>query len=76
MAPELLDSSDRYPSADIFSLGLTLYEVCTLTYHRERLGLGLSSLPPEGHDWHVLRQGSVRTQLCCIIIYLLISSIA
>ena len=70
MAPELLDSSNRYPSADIFSLGLTLYEVCTLTYHRERLGLGLSSLPPEGHDWHVLRQGSVR-----IIIYLLISCI-
>jgi serine/threonine protein kinase len=27
MAPELLQSSDRYPPADLFSLGLTLYEV-------------------------------------------------
>ena len=28
LAPELLQSSDRQPSADIFSLGLTLYEIC------------------------------------------------
>lgn len=28
MAPEILASSDRQPSADVFSLGLTLYEIC------------------------------------------------
>jgi len=28
MAPELLESSDRQPPADMFSLGLTLYELC------------------------------------------------
>ena len=33
MAPELLNSLDRYPSADIFSLGLTLYEVCIASEH-------------------------------------------
>ena len=35
MAPELLNSLDRYPSADIFSLGLTLYEVCIAAEHRD-----------------------------------------
>ena len=59
MAPELLDSSDRYPSADIFSLGLTLYETCIscLPEHRESVAQGSSPLPSEGPLWHVLRDG-------------------
>ena len=61
MAPELLDSSDRYPPADIFSLGLTLYESCSLVRNRDRIVQGLSSLPSEGPDWHTLRHGEVRT---------------
>ena len=61
MAPELLDSSDRYPPADIFSLGLTLYESCSLVRNRDRVVQGLSSLPSEGPDWHTLRHGEVGT---------------
>lgn len=59
MAPELLASSDRYPSADIFSLGLTLYEACIACtpQHREVVAAGNSSLPTEGPLWHVLRDG-------------------
>ena len=60
MALELLDSSDRYPSADIYSLGLTLYETCIscTEKHREAVGLGQSPLPNEGPFWHVLREGN------------------
>ena len=57
MAPELLATSDRQPSADIFSLGLTLYEVCVLSEYRSRVSAGLSPLPTEGPTWHVLRNG-------------------
>jgi serine/threonine-protein kinase RIO1 len=59
MAPELLDSSDRYPPADIFSLGLTLYEVCisSLSQNIDNVAAGNSPLPSEGLDWHVLRDG-------------------
>jgi serine/threonine protein kinase len=49
MAPELLSSGARHPSADIFSLGLTLYELastCSL------------ELPSEGSKWQELRNGS------------------
>jgi len=48
MAPELLSSGMKHPSADIFSLGLTLYE----------LAAGLNfELPPGGPRWHELRSG-------------------
>lgn len=51
MAPELLDeNSDRMPSADIFSFGISLYEVCMIGY-------GLQSLPSEGPMWRALRDG-------------------
>jgi hypothetical protein len=60
MAPELLDSSDRYPPADVFSLGLALYESCIFNDHSEIISDGLSALPSEGPDWHVLRHGEVR----------------
>jgi serine/threonine protein kinase len=43
-----LSSGVRHPSADIFSLGLTLYEFAT-DHHIE--------LPSEGPRWHVLRSG-------------------
>jgi membrane-associated tyrosine/threonine-specific cdc2-inhibitory kinase len=46
MPPELLSSITRKPSADIFSLGLTLYEVAT-EHHVE--------MPTEGPVWHELR---------------------
>jgi serine/threonine protein kinase len=49
MAPELLSSGMRHPSSDIFSLGLTLYELAS----------NLSwELPSEGPRWQELRQGS------------------
>ena len=73
MAPELLDSSERYPPADIFSLGLTLYEACSLVQNRERVAQGLSSLPSEGPDWHTLRHGQVRTIIHSKIIFSSIS---
>ena len=46
MPPELLSSVTRQPSADIFSLGLTLYEVATESH---------VEMPSEGPDWHELR---------------------
>ena len=52
MAPELLDSCDRFPPADIFSLGLTLYELCMADGRLENY-----SLPSEGIAWHALREG-------------------
>jgi hypothetical protein len=59
MAPELLDSSDRYPPADVFSLGLALYESCIFNDHGEMVANGLSALPSEGPGWHMLRHGEV-----------------
>ena len=49
MAPELLSSGVKLPCADIFSLGLTLYEMSS--------GFGWE-LPSEGPQWHKLRSGS------------------
>ena len=46
---ELLNSSDRHYSADIFSLGLTLYELCCTP--------DLDVLPYSGELWHDLREG-------------------
>ncbi|KAG5177896.1 kinase-like domain-containing protein [Tribonema minus] len=47
MAPELLASAERLPSADMFSLGITLYELATAL-----------QLPERGELWHALRGGS------------------
>jgi membrane-associated tyrosine/threonine-specific cdc2-inhibitory kinase len=46
MPPELLSSGERHPSSDIFSLGLTLYELATDQQ---------MELPSEGPKWHGLR---------------------
>ena len=46
MPPELLSSGVRFPSADIFSLGLTLYEVAA--DHQ-------IDMPSDGPRWHDLR---------------------
>jgi serine/threonine protein kinase len=47
LAAELLDTLYKEPSADVFSLGLTMYEVC--------LAPKYSGLPIEGETWHELR---------------------
>ncbi|CAM9495296.1 unnamed protein product, partial [Hapterophycus canaliculatus] len=47
MAKELLSSTARLPSADMFSLGLTVYEVATRI-----------ELPGDGQDWHAMRDGT------------------
>lgn len=49
MAPELLSSSVKQPSADIFSLGLTLYELAS--------DIGWQ-MPVEGPRWHEVRGGN------------------
>eukprot|EP00977_Amphora_coffeiformis_P010726 scaffold2512_cov164-Amphora_coffeaeformis.AAC.11 len=49
MAPELLTNEVRHPSADIFSLGLTLYELAS---HLD------FNVPADGPRWHELRNGS------------------
>mmetsp|Transcript_2981 Transcript_2981/g.4522 ORF Transcript_2981/g.4522 Transcript_2981/m.4522 type:complete len:1036 (+) Transcript_2981:138-3245(+) len=46
---ELLNSSERHPSADIFSLGLSLYELCLVP--------DMDVLPYGGGLWHDLREG-------------------
>jgi membrane-associated tyrosine/threonine-specific cdc2-inhibitory kinase len=46
LPPELLASATRHTSSDIFSLGLTLYEIAT-DEHIE--------MPSEGQRWHQLR---------------------
>ena len=48
MAPELLASDQKHPSADIFSFGLTLYELASSLPF---------ALPSEGSLWHELRSG-------------------
>jgi serine/threonine protein kinase len=48
MAPELLSSGVTHPSADIFSLGLTLYELASEIDF---------VMPSEGPRWHELRHG-------------------
>lgn len=49
MAPELLNNEVSHPSADIFSLGLTLYELASnLDFE----------IPSHGLRWHELRKGS------------------
>ena len=46
LPPELLSSGKRHPRADIFSLGLTIYEIATDVQ---------MEMPSEGAHWHYLR---------------------
>jgi len=46
MSPELLSSGARQPSSDIFSLGLTIYEIAADIQ---------TEMPSEGPEWHFLR---------------------
>jgi len=56
MPPELLTSATRHPSSDIFSLGLTLYEIAM----DENV-----EMPSEGLQWHQLRsQNEPKLPLC------------
>lgn len=63
MAKELLNDPNRLPSADIFSLGITLYEIASIHTMEPAseldgiLGRPLS-LPTEGEGWHQLRDGA------------------
>ena len=50
MTLEVLQSGTSYPSADIFSLGLTLYEMATHAH---------VTIPSDGPRWHELRSGIV-----------------
>lgn len=54
MAPELLNITERLPSADIFSLGLSVYEMC---FTLEQIQKGQLLLPTDGPQWHKLREG-------------------
>lgn len=49
MAPEYLQYTEHRPSADIFSMALTLYETCLVPC--------LNTLPSEGEKWQDLRTG-------------------
>lgn len=63
MAKELLNDLNRLPSADLFSFGLTLYEIASIHTMEPAneidgiLGRPLS-LPTEGEGWHQLRDGA------------------
>lgn len=55
MASELLGYTARLPSSDLFSLGLTLYE---MAFDLQRLRRNLVVLPSDGIHWHELRNGT------------------
>lgn len=52
MAPEMLNSSDRGPAVDMFSFGLTFYELCLVPTDR-------ANLPVQGELWTQLREGKI-----------------
>jgi serine/threonine protein kinase len=56
LPPELLASATRHTSSDIFSLGLTLYEIAT----DEQI-----EMPSEGQRWHQLRSSGEPTLPAC-----------
>lgn len=58
MAGELLDNCVLQPSADIFSLALTLYEA---SYSEQQLRDGSICLPTRGETWRALREGRAPT---------------
>ena len=49
MAAELLKPGNHKPAADMFSLGISLFEVVW----------GHEALPKSGHEWHALRSGNM-----------------
>lgn len=49
MPPELLALGNRHPSGDIFSLGLTIYEIASDE---------MTEMPSEGPQWHFLRSSN------------------
>jgi serine/threonine protein kinase len=51
MTLEVLQSGTLYPSADIFSLGLTLYEMASYAH---------VTIPSDGPRWHELRSGVIK----------------
>lgn len=55
MALELLNNAERLASADIFSFGLTMYELC---FTHRMLDADDIALPLDGPMWHVLRSGN------------------
>lgn len=63
MAKEILNDLNRLPSADLFSFGLSLYEIASIHTMEPAseidgiLGRPLS-LPTEGEGWHRLRDGA------------------
>eukprot|EP00751_Fragilariopsis_kerguelensis_P027502 CAMPEP_0170881100 /NCGR_PEP_ID=MMETSP0734-20130129/32846_1 /TAXON_ID=186038 /ORGANISM="Fragilariopsis kerguelensis, Strain L26-C5" /LENGTH=1334 /DNA_ID=CAMNT_0011264783 /DNA_START=200 /DNA_END=4207 /DNA_ORIENTATION=- len=56
MPPELLTSATKHTSSDIFSLGLTLYEIAMDEY---------IEMPSEGPHWHQLRSYNEPTLPAC-----------
>lgn len=52
MAPELLNFTERSTAADMFSLGLTFFEVCVVP-------TSLANLPVSGNLWLDFREGRV-----------------
>jgi hypothetical protein len=52
MAPEMLNFTDRSTASDIFSFGLTFYEMCVVPNSR-------ANLPVQGDLWLDLREGRV-----------------
>jgi serine/threonine protein kinase len=61
MALELLNDVESDPSADIFSFGLTLYELC---FTNVMLAANHTSLPIDGPEWHTLRDGAAEPVRC------------
>ncbi len=58
MAKELLNTRERLPSADIFSLGIMLFELASsISSHNSSISSSdaVLSLPQEGPYWHKLR---------------------
>ena len=54
MPNELLSSCEKHRSADVFSLGITLYELAASP---------MWSIPPEGERWHEIRSEAHRPDL-------------
>lgn len=62
MAKELLDCSTYVPSADVYSCGIMMYELCFTNVSPEAcpavLPLPFELLPETGDFWHLLRSGA------------------
>lgn len=60
MAKELLNDHSRCTTADIFSLGITLYEIACINVQKNSGGKENVAfiLPSNGPQWHELRSGN------------------